>query len=275
MSEVVIDRDSIRIDSLTSAVMLDRARLDSIEARANRLDRSIAGYADSLKSVRTEINSVSTRTMAMTTALNDSIVQLNQRWNKFQNGSLFNNSGFYIGAGVGANFTNGTLKDVGYHEGLHIAIPIGFQKPGTLLGFRGELGIQTFDGRGTTNFGTSTFYNPDPKVFSAVGMLALHFPFGETKRSNFFLMAGGGAYNFRDIGATSTLNDRLNTSSAGANVTKFGATGGAGLEFHILGPSSFFVESRFTNIFSNDSRLTSSASGNLRWIPLVAGFTLR
>lgn len=273
--EVMLNRDSIRIDSLTSAAALDRARLDSIEARANNLDRTVAGYADSLRAVRGEVSNAVTTFNTRTTALSDSINQLNQRWNRFQNGSLFGNSGFYIGVGAGANFTNGALKDVGYHEGLHVAVPIGFHKPGTLLGFRGELGVQTFDGRGTTQFGSTTFYNPDPKVLSAVAMLSLHFPFGETKRSSFYLMGGGGAYNFRNVGVGSALDDRLNSSSTGENVTKWGATGGAGFEFHVLGPTSLFVESRFTNVFTNDARLTSATSGDLRWIPLVAGFTLR
>lgn len=273
--EVVINRDSIRIDSLTSAAALDRARLDSIEARANNLDRTIAGYNDSLRAVRGEVSNAVSTFNTRTTALSDSINQLNQRWNRFQNGSLFGNSGFYMGVGAGANFTNGALKDVGYHEGLHVAVPIGFHKPGTLLGFRGELGVQTFDGRGTTQFGSTTFYNPDPKVLSAVAMLALHFPFGETKRSSFYLMGGGGAYNFRNIGVGSALDDRLNSSNTGENVTKWGATGGAGFEFHVLGPSSIFVESRFTNVFTKDARLTSSTSGDLRWVPLVAGFMLR
>jgi len=116
MGEVVINRDSIRIDSLTSAAALDRARLDSIEARANNLDRSVAGFTDSLRTVRTEMTAANTRTTAMVTALNDSITQLNQRWDRFQNGSIFGNSGFYMGAGAGANFTNGTLKDIGYQR---------------------------------------------------------------------------------------------------------------------------------------------------------------
>ncbi len=273
--EVVINRDSIRIDSLTSAAAMDRARLDSIEARANNLDKSIAGFNDSLRNVHSEVSNAVSTMNTKTAALTDSIVRLNQRWDRFQYGSLFGNSGFYVGVGAGANFTNGALRDVGYHQGLHVAIPIGFQKPGTLLGFRGELGIQTFDGRGVTQFGGTQFFNPDPKVLSAVGMLALHFPFGAAKRSSFFLMGGGGAYNFRNIGVGSALDDRLNTSNTGANVTKWGATGGAGFEFHVLGPTSLFVESRFTNIFTSDARLTNSANGNLRWVPLVAGITLR
>lgn len=276
--EVMINQDSVRIDSLTAAAALDRARLDSVEARANALDRSITSFNDTLRTVRGEITTVRGELNTMTTrtaALSDSIQQLNQRWDRFRNGSLFNNSGFYIGLGTGANFTTGAMKDLGYHEGLHVAVPIGFNRPGTLLGFRGELGVQTFDGRGTTNFGGTAFSNPDPKVLSAVGMLALHFPFGATQRSNFFLMGGGGVYNFRDIGSGSTLNDRLNDNNSGDNVTKLGVTGGAGFEFHVLGPASLYVQSRWTNVFTDDGRLTSASGGNLRWVPLVAGITLR
>ena len=279
--EVMINQDSVRIDSLTAAAAMDRARLDSIEARANQLESSITAFNDSVRTVRGEMTAVRgelttarNEFTTRTTALSDSITQLNQRWDRFRNGSLFNNSGFYVGIGTGANFTTGAMQDLGYHEGLHIAVPIGFHRPGTLLGFRGELGIQTFDGRGTTAFGGTTFSNPDPQVLSAVGMLALHFPFGTTGRSNFYLMGGGGAYNFRDIGGASALNDRLESTN-GDNVTKLGVTGGAGLEFHVLGPASLYVQSRFTNIFTDDGRLTSATSGSLRWIPLVAGITLR
>jgi hypothetical protein len=276
--EVMINQDSIRIDSLTAAAALDRARLDSVEARANALDRSITSFNDTIRTVRGEITTVRGELNTMTTrtaALSDSIQQLNQRWDRFRNGSLFNNSGFYVGIGSGANFTTGAMKDLGYHEGLHIAVPIGFHRPGTMLGFRGELGIQTFDGRGPTSLGGSSFSNPDPEVLSAVGMVTLHFPFGTTRRSNFYLMGGGGAYNFRDIGGSSTLSDRLNDNSTGDNVTKLGVTGGAGLEFHVLGPASLYLQSRFTNVFTDDGRLTSATDGSLRWVPLVAGITLR
>jgi hypothetical protein len=47
------------------------------------------------------------------------------------------------------------------------------------------------------------------------------------------------------------------------------------LEFHILGATSLFVQSAFTNVFAEKPVNTTGSSGNLRWVPLVAGITLR
>jgi hypothetical protein len=78
---------------------------------------------------------------------------------------------------------------------------------------------------------------------------------------------------FDRIGASSTLNDRLGDSDG--RVTKLGLTGGAGLEFHILGATSLFVQSAFTNVFAERPVNTTGGSRSLRWVPLVAGITLR
>lgn len=284
--EVMLSEDRARVDALEAAAAIYTMRLDSIAAataaigvRSEATALLVAALMDSLRTVRGELSNVRgelTTVTARANALGDSLTQLNQRFMRLRQGSLFNNSGFYIGLGTGANFTNGTLSDIGYKEGLNVAMPIGFHKRGSVIGVRAELGIETFDGRFTA--GVS---NPDPKLYTAVGMLTASFPLNEGKSHHFYLMGGGGAYMFRDIGANSTLAARLGSSGSSTisstNTTKWGVTGGAGFEFHVLGAANIFVQSRLTNVFAEKSSQpgTTSSSSNLRWIPIIAGFTLR
>jgi hypothetical protein len=86
-------------------------------------------------------------------------------------GSLFGNSGFYIGVGTGANFTTGTFNDIGYAEGLNVNVPIGWSKPGYPIGLRTEWGVQTFEGSAI-----SEFTNIDPVLYTAQAMLTLNLP---------------------------------------------------------------------------------------------------
>ena len=283
--EVVYTSNRALLDSLATAAAADRVRLDSALTAANsastRADdaaRSAAAMQDSLRVVRGELSTVNARATSLGIALNDSIARLGTSVrridNRWRNGSIFGHSGFYMGLGTGANFTTGTLKDIGYYEGLNVVLPIGWHRQGNAIGIRSELGVQTFDGRSV-----GAFSNPDPKVYSAIGMLTLHLPLNTAKTNNFYLMGGAGAYMFRDLTSGSALGDRLGASAsqgtASSNVSKLGVTGGAGLDLHILGATSFFIQSRLTNLFGDASQTGVGGSKNLRWIPLVAGFTLR
>jgi len=172
-------------------------------------------------------------------------------------------------------------------------VPIGYRKPGSLLGFQVNLGVQTFDGINnqfiTTNTGTTfTANNVDPRLYSAIAALTLNFPLGQNKKNEFYLIGGGGAYHFSHYGTSSTLAGQLGddvfdnsstvTATGKSSVTKWGVTGGAGLQFGMIGPSSIFVESRFTNVFANranDSSIQLGDAGkNLRWVPLMVGISL-
>jgi opacity protein-like surface antigen len=246
---------------------------DAANAARNAVfEKTIAGLRDSLRIVNDEIAALRleiAKANALAAAANESVEQLTQRFNKMpQFGSLFGNSGFYIGLGTGANFTNGTLYDIGYQEGLNVTMPIGWSKKTFPLGFRGELGVQTFEGALNNRF-----VNIDPVLYTAQAMLTLNLPMNNAKNNLFYLMGGGGAYFFRRIGEGSALADRLGGETK--NVTKFGLTGGAGLEFHILGATSLFVQSTITNVFAEESNVGAGGSKNMRWIPIVAGITLR
>ena len=283
--EVAYTSNRSLLDSLASAAAADRVRLDSALTAANaasvRADdaaRSAAAVQDSLRVVRDELSTTNARAAALAMALNDSIARLGSSVrridNRWRNGSIFGHSGFYVGLGTGANFTTGTLRNIGYDEGLNVVVPIGWHKQGNAIGLRGELGMQMFDGKRVGNF-----VNPDPTAYSAVGMLTLHLPLNSSGTNNFYLMGGAGAYRFQDLTSGSALGDRLgssaNQTTTTSNVTKLGVTGGAGLNLHVLGATSLFIQSRLTNVFADASQTGGSGSKNLRWVPLVAGFTLR
>lgn len=269
-----------RIDSLEAAAASYRQRLASLEtANANLLSRSaatdrlIAALSDSLRLVRGELatsradlaamRSDLTATALRSEALADSVRWLNQRFERSESGLLFGNSGFYVGIGTGANFTTGTLRTLGYSNALHVQVPIGWSRPGHLLGFRTQWAIQRLEGRQRGNF-----TNPDPEIYSGVAMLTLNFPINTAKTNTFYLMGGGGAYQFRDIGLSSSLAESFpGINATSKRETKLGLTGGAGLEFHVLRGSSFYLQSAFTNV--------SAEGRNLSWMPVTVGITLR
>jgi opacity protein-like surface antigen len=276
-----------RIDSLEALAASYRGRIDALEAanasltsRSEATDRLIAALSDSLRMVRGELTTARAElttvrgelaaTTARTAALGDSLYQLNQRFILFRTRSLFGNSGFYVGLGTGFNLTTGALNDMGYVEGLHIAVPIGWQKPGSMIGVRTEWAFQNVDGRLQ-----GAFNNIDPNIYSAIGMVTLHVPFNAKKTNTIYLMGGGGVYHFRDIGAASSLSASFAGSQEGPTTeTKWGLTGGAGVEFHVLGATSLFAESAFTTV-SADRVVAPGTSRNLRWVPLIFGVMLR
>jgi hypothetical protein len=63
--------------------------------------------------------------------------------------------------------------------------------------------------------------------------------------------------------------DKIGSSKK--NIHKWGVDAGGGMEWGI-GPAAVFVESRWVNVFTNGSR---AGNDYLRWIPIVAGVTIR
>lgn len=267
-----------RIDSLEALAASYRQRLDSVSAafsaRSDATDRLVASLTDSLRIVRTELTTARseiTTLSAHLTALSDTVGQVNQRIWRLRNGSLFGNSGFYIGVGSGTNLTMGTLDDIGYNSGLNVSIPIGWHKRGSVIGVRSEFGIQSFDGRNNAGFS-----NNDPRFYSAVGLLTLNLPMNAAKTNTFYVMGGGGVYMFKNLVAGSTLGDRFGstaTSGSTSSETKFGFQGGAGVELKILGATSLFVQTGISQVSVDTPAGTSGSS--LRWVPIIAGIQLR
>lgn len=276
--EVELAAERAAINALEARVEVLQQRIDAMEADATTMrnrsleaERTIAQLREELRVANTELTSLRSA-LAAEVARNAELAQgvdrLDRRVRSLRYGSMFGQSGFYLGLGTGVNVPTGTLNRIGYGEGLNLVMPIGWSKPGNLLGVRAELGVQTFEGRIAT-----AFANPDPRLYTANVMMTLNFPLNNAKTHTFYLMGGGGAFMFQRVGGNSALRDRFEKSST---VTKFGLSTGAGAEFHILGATSLFVQTQLTNVFANGSSTIASDDGrSLRWVPVVAGITLR
>jgi hypothetical protein len=251
------ERELAALTALNSREEANSASIRSLEA-------SLQLTREELSTVRNELSMANARAAA----LQEQVAQWDRRWNNHINGSLFGHSGFFIGLGTGVNFSTGTLHNLGYGTGLNVVLPFGWSQPGNLFGLRGELGVQSFEGRIMPGF-----QNIDPRLYTATAQIMMNLPFNDDKTNLLYLMGGAGAYMFDRVGESSTLNNRMGDSDG--LVTKLGLTGGAGLEFRILGATSLFVQSAFTNVFAEKPANTPGSSGNLRWVPLVAGITLR
>lgn len=269
--EAVSREYKTRIDSLESAFAAANTaattRSAALEARINALSDSLATANTALAALREELNATNTRLSEVDTRLQG----LNTRFNNFRHRSLFGNSGFYVGLGTGASYTSGTLRNIGYESAPLLTMPIGWHKPGSMLGLRTEWTLARLEG-----VADAGFFNPDPTVASGVALATFAFPINAAKTNSFYLMGGGGVYMFRDFGTGSGLSDRFSGSdeSGGDTETKFGFQAGAGLEFHILGATSLFVQSSLTNVTA-DRGTTGDTGRTLRWMPVVVGFQLR
>jgi hypothetical protein len=120
---------------------------------------------------------------------------------------------------------------------------------GTRLGFQLDGTYQPF---------TPTAALAGRQVFN--GTANVLYEFGRTRTSKVvpYVIGGAGVYSFRDRGL-------------GENAYHFGLNGGAGLNLRIFGPGTFFLESRFHNVFNAgfDADGNSSAA---RLVPITAGF---
>lgn len=264
--ETVVREYETRLDSLEAANTAANTRSAALEARMNALADSLATARSELVTLREELTATSTRLSEVDSRLQN----LNQRFDRFRNRSLFGNSGFYIGLGAGANYTTGTLRNIGYESAPTLTVPIGWHKPGSMLGLRTEWSLQRLEGTQV-----ASFFNPDPTIFSGVALATFAFPINSARTNSIYLMGGGGMYMFRNVGANSALADRFSGSIEGGDTeTKWGLQAGAGVQFHILGATSLFVQTSLTNVAA-DQGTVGDEGRHLRWMPVVVGFTLR
>jgi len=265
--EAVTAEYKTRLDALEAANAAANTRNAALEARIGALSDSLATARTELAALREELNATNTRLSEVDTRLQG----LNQRFDRFRHRSLFGNSGFYVGLGTGASYTSGTLRNIGYESAPLLSIPIGWHKLGSMLGLRTEWTLARLEG-----VREGLFFNPDPTVASGVALATLAFPINSAKTNSFYLMGGGGFYMFRDFGVNSGLADKFTGSdeSGGDTETKWGFQAGAGLEFHVLGATSLFVQTSLTNVAA-DRGTVGEEGRNLRWMPVVVGFQLR
>lgn len=275
--EVALAAEVARINQLEESAAALRERVATLETErailANRVDAdnaSLRSLESMLQATREDLSRTRSEldgAIARAAAMEQQIAQFERQLANLKYGSVFGNSGFYMALGTGMNLTTGTLHDVGYGTGMNVVMPIGWSKPGQLLGVRAELAAQMLDGNPMPGFA-----NIDPVAYSANAMLTFNLPLNAAKTNLFYLMGGGGVFMFDRIGERSALADRLGEPD---RATKFGLTGGAGLELHVLGATSLFVQSAFTNVFGEKPEATLGTGRSLRWVPLVAGITLR
>ena len=268
-----------RLDSLEAAAVMYRSRIDSLEAanrasgeRVTTIETTITVLRDSLAATRSEIDALRAElaaTNARVDEVDTRVQRLNQRFDDFRHRTVFGNSGFYVGVGTGTNMTYSTLDDLGYGNGLNVTVPIGWHRLGSMLGIRTEWSVHHLEGRSS-----SPFTNLDPTVYSGLALLTVNFPLNA--RNNFYLMGGGGFYQFRGFGSSSALAQKFASSLDDTDSeTKWGFNAGAGLEIHILGAASLFAQSSWTNVAVDEGTVAGVPGRTLRWVPLIAGLMIR
>jgi hypothetical protein len=252
-------RDSIaRADSLAR---MERMRQDSI-ARADSLARLEQMRRDSI--ARDSASRAAQTTTTTTTTTTDTIKSpVNPTMSAESYG--VRRGGWYLGLGGGPNVPTGMVNDF-YKPGFNVTLPIGYQPLSSPLGFRVDLAYSRFNGRSAGTNGLTTQLD-DPNIWSATANLTLDLVrFGDSRRGALYLVGGGGVYRFTDFFNTDRSDNDTESAFQGSPVTKGGVTGGAGLAFPI-GGASLFVESRYTNAFTEGE--------NTRWVPVVIGLKWR
>jgi hypothetical protein len=147
-----------------------------------------------------------------------------------------------VGVMGGLSLPMGDLGDA-VESGFNITGSVYFMPSGSRFGLRGDLGYDSFSGKGNSNFNSN--------ILSFTGNVLL--PVGtETAEGSIrpYVIGGGGFYRFSNDVPGSDSN------------TDFGIGVGGGLEFKLAGFSTF-AEARFVNVFSDP--------GSTRWIPITFG----
>jgi len=234
-----IRRDSVaRADSLA---LLERARRDSIA-------RDSAARADS----------IARATPAPTPPPPAAEVTTTDTYNTGR-------GAWYFGLGGGPNIPTGTVNDF-YKTGFNVTVPIGWQPQNSAFGIRFDLSYARLNGREPGANGL-TVQPDDPNIWSATANATLDLVrFGENRRGALYLVGGGGVYRFTDFFNTDRSDNDPESAFEGEPVTKGGLTGGAGLAFP-MGPTSLFLESRYTTAFTEGE--------NTKWVPVVIGLKWR
>jgi hypothetical protein len=253
-------RDSIaRVDSLAR---MERMRQDSI-ARADSLARLEQMRRDSIARDSASRAAQTTTTTTTTTTTDTIKSPVNPTMSAESYG--VRRGGWYLGLGGGPNIPTGMVNDF-YKPGFNVTVPIGYQPLNSPLGFRVDLSYGRFNGRSAGTNGL-TVQPDDPNIWSAAANLTLDLiRFGDSKRGALYLVGGGGVYRFTDFFNTNRSDNDVESAFQGTPTTKGGVTGGAGLAFPI-GGASLFVESRYTNAFTEGE--------NTRWVPVVIGLKWR
>lgn len=248
-------RDSIaRADSLAR---LERMRQDSIAradsmARMEQMRRDSVARADSIARAQQAAATTDTIRTPVTPTMSSETYGLRR-------------GGWYMGLAGGASVPTGAVNDF-YKTGFGVEVPIGYQPVSSPLGFRVDLGYSRFNGRPAGTNGLLA-QPDDPNIWSATANLTLDLlKFGAERRGALYLVGGGGVFRFTDFYNSDRSDNDFTSAFQGTPTTKGGLTGGAGLSIPI-GPSSLFVESRYTTAYTTGEQT--------RWVPVVLGLKWR
>lgn len=149
-----------------------------------------------------------------------------------------------VGVSAGLSLPTGDFGDI-VKSGYSVNGLVGFTMPLSPLGFRGEVGYNSWDGK--TNAGLD---GVTASSLSGTGNLVLQVPGMIVAKP--YLIGGVGAHRFKlDAGGTNNAAE-----------TKFGWNVGAGLNFG-LGTLSTMVEARYTTIQGN--------GGSVHYVPITFG----
>ena len=149
----------------------------------------------------------------------------------------------------GLSLPMGDLSD-GVNSGYNITGNI-WMPLGSTLKFRGDVGYESFGGKGSTSVAGFDF-----NVLSLTGNVVL--PLGGEKAEGGirpYLIGGGGLYR-------GTIKVNVIGLSGSESSSDLGINAGGGFEFKLSGFTTF-AEARFVNVFSEGE--------SSRWIPITFG----
>jgi hypothetical protein len=253
-------RDSVaRADSLAR---MERMRQDSVaradsmarleQMRRDSLARDSVARADSIARAQQAATTTDTIRTPVTPTMSSETYGMRR-------------GGWYMGLAGGAAVPTGAVNDF-YKTGFGVELPLGYQPLSSPLGFRVDLGYSRFNGRPAGTNGLLA-QPDDPNIWSATANLTLDLvKFGQERRGSLYLVGGGGVFRFTDFYNSDRSDNDFESAFQGTPTTKGGLTGGAGLAIPI-GPSSLFVESRYTTAYTTGEQT--------RWVPVVLGLKWR
>lgn len=167
---------------------------------------------------------------------------------------------WYIGFGGGTAVPMEELRPA-YDPGANFNIPIGWQSPESVLGFRVNLGYSKFEARtafrsnSTTTTGAQLALQ-DPQIWSGMADLTLRLPFLGSWGGpmNGVYLVGGGGFNkfsdyFENLARTNPELNAGNDFSTKEAVTRFAANAGGGFSIG-LGMADVFAEARYVRAFT-------------------------
>ena len=190
---------------------------------------------------------------------------------------------WYIGFGAGTAVPTEEARQA-YDAGPNFNVPIGWESPESVLGFRVNLGYSKFEGRttfrstGTTAPGagsssTARLALQSPQIYSGMADLTLRLPFLGTyggPMTGLYLVGGAGFNKFTDwydnFARTNPEMTVGNNTATKEAYTTWAANGGGGLRLG-FGMADVFAEARYVSAFTPNHRTS--------YVPVLLGLALR